>query len=291
MVELLEGVVTKTVGGVFTVETEKAKFTCFSPKKLRYNEFDVLVGDKVKFVDLHKGKGNIVEILPRCNVLNRPEVANVDVCLIVVASEPQPDFYLADKVLINCFQQNIEPVVVVNKSDIDNGTFAEAQKNYQAVCDVVSLSALDEKSVCVLKKYVKGNIVCFAGQSAVGKTSILNAILPNFQGKTGGVSEKTGRGMHTTRHSSLHKVWDGFVVDTCGFSLCNIVDVRSADLRLYLDDFVSVSNGCKFSSCTHTAEPNCAVKKAVEEGKICKERYERYLEEYKELVEMEKNKY
>lgn len=291
MVELLEGVVTKTVGGVFTVEAEKAKFTCFSPKKLRYNEFDVLVGDKVKFVDLHKGKGNIVEILPRRNVLNRPEVANVDVCLIVVASEPQPDFYLADKVLINCFQQNIEPVVVVNKSDIDNGTFTAAQKNYQAVCDVVSLSALDEKSVCALKKYVKGNIVCFAGQSAVGKTSILNAILPNFQGKTGGVSEKTGRGMHTTRHSSLHKVWDGFVVDTCGFSLCNIVNVRSADLRLYLDDFVSVSNGCKFSSCTHTVEPNCAVKKAVEEGKICEERYERYLEEYKELVETEKNKY
>lgn len=291
MVELLEGVVTKAVGGVFTVETEKAKFTCFSPKKLRYNEFDVLVGDKVKFVDLHKGKGNIVEILPRRNVLNRPEVANVDVCFIVIASEPQPDFYLADKVLVNCFQEGIEPVVVVNKADIDNGTFDAAKKNYQAVCDVVSVSALDEKSVCLLKKYVIGNIVCFAGQSAVGKTSILNAILPNFSGKTGGVSEKTGRGMHTTRHTSLHKVWDGFVVDTCGFSLCNIVNVHSADLRLYLDDFVTFSAECKFSSCTHTVEPDCAVKKAVEQGKICKERYERYLDEYKELVEAEKNKY
>ncbi len=291
MTELFEGVVTKLVGGVFTVETDNAKFTCFSPKKLRYNQFDVFVGDRVKFFDLHKGKGNITEILPRRNMLNRPEVANVDVCLIVVASEPQPDFYLVDKVLINCFHENIEPVIVVNKTDIDNGTLEEVNRNYQTVCDIVALSAFDVQSVALLKKYINENIVCFAGQSAVGKTSILNAILPSFQGKTGGISEKSGRGMHTTRHSSLHKVWNGYVVDTCGFSLCNIVDVHSSELRLYLDDFVRISAECRFTSCTHTVEPDCAVKKSVEVGKICKQRYERYLEEYKELIEFEKNKY
>ncbi len=287
----LYGVVTKIVGGVFTVESENGKFTCFSPKKLRYNEFDVLVGDMVRFVDLHKGKGNITEILPRKNRLNRPEVANVDVCFIVLASVPQPDFYLTDKVLINCFQEKIEPVIVVNKMDIDDGTAEEVRQNFSSVCDIVCLSAFDSASLECLKNYVEGKIVCFAGQSAVGKTSILNAILPNFQGKTGGISEKSGKGMHTTRHSSLHKVWGGYVVDTCGFSLCNLVGIRHDELRLYLDDFVSIAQNCKFTSCTHTVEPDCAVKKAAETGKLCKARYQRYLDEYKELVDFEENQY
>lgn len=287
----LYGVVTKIVGGVFTVESENGKFTCFSPKKLRYNEFDVLVGDMVRFVDLHKGKGNITEILPRKNRLNRPEVANVDVCFIVLASVPQPDFYLTDKVLINCFQEKIEPVIVVNKMDIDDGTAEEVRQNFGSVCDIVCLSAFDSASLECLKNYVEGKIVCFAGQSAVGKTSILNAVLPNFQGKTGGVSEKSGRGMHTTRHSSLHKVWGGYVVDTCGFSLCNLVGIRHDELRLYWDDFVSIAQNCKFTSCTHTVEPDCAVKKAAETGKLCKARYQRYLDEYKELVDFEENQY
>lgn len=289
--KLLSGIVTKTVGGVFTVETEKGKYTCFAPKKLRYNDFDVIVGDKVTFCDLHKGKGNILEVLPRKNRLNRPEVANVDVCFLVLASQPQPDLFLADKVLVNCFQEKIEPVVVVNKMDIDDGTAELIRQNYAAVCDIVQLSAFDEQSVSALKKYLDGRVACFAGQSAVGKTSILNALLPGLNGKTGGLSEKSGRGMHTTRHSSLHKIFGGYVVDTCGFSLCNLQNVRSDELRLYLDDFVNVAVDCKFSSCTHTVEPDCAVKRAYESGALCAGRYERYLEEYKELVDFEKNQY
>ena len=291
MSELLRGIVTKTVGGVFTVETDKAKYTCFSPKKLRYKDFDVLVGDKVLFSNLNKGKGVIEEILPRKNKLHRPEIANVDVCFLVLANQPQPDLYLADKVLVNCFQEKIEPVIVVNKMDIDDGTAAEIEDNYSAICDVVKLSALNSQSVTALQKYVKNNVVCFAGQSAVGKTSILNALLPDLNGKIGGLSEKTGRGMHTTRHSSLHKVLDGYVVDTCGFSLCSLQNVRSDELRLYWDDFVNLSAGCKFSSCTHTVEPDCAVRNASEQGKLCRARYLRYLEELKELVEEEKNRY
>lgn len=289
--DLLRGIVTKGVGGVFSVLCDDKKYTCFSPKKLRYNDFDVVVGDIVLFEDLHRGKGNIVEILPRKNKLTRPEVANVDVCLLVLACQPQPDLYLADKVLINCFQQGIEPVIVVNKMEIDDGTALEIRKNYNTICDIVSVSAFDTQSVEVLRRFIEGKVVCFAGQSAVGKTSILNALLPEFNGKTGGLSEKTGRGMHTTRHSSLHKVLGGFIVDTCGFSLLTLQNIRSDELRLYLDDFVKISSGCRYHSCTHTVEPNCAVKKAVADGKLCKERYDRYIEEYAELVEEEKRKY
>lgn len=291
MFEEICGVIVKTVGGVFEVEADGVKYTCFSPKKLRYDENEVLVGDNVKFVALPKGKGNITAILPRKNRLKRPEVANVDVCFVVLASIPQPDFYLVDKVLINCFQEKIEPVIVVNKIDLGGDIADEIRCNFGSVCDIVCVSAFDLESVKCLEKYVDGKTVCFAGQSAVGKTSLLNAILPSFRGEIGGVSEKSGRGKHTTRHSSLHKVWNGFVVDTCGFSLCDLADIRSDELRLYLDDFVTVACDCKFSSCTHTVEPNCAVKRAVENGKLCRARYERYLAEYAELVDAEVHKY
>lgn len=289
--KILSGIVTKAVGGVFTVESENAKYTCFAPKKLRYNDLDLLVGDRVRFTDLHRGKGNIVEILPRKNRLTRPEVANVDACLFVLASVPQPDFYLADKVLINCFQENIDPIIIVNKIDLDGETAERAKRNYGEICDVVTVSALDNSVVEKLSKYIENRVVCFAGQSAVGKTSILNALLPHLQGKTGAVSEKSGRGTHTTRHTSLHKVLNGYVMDTCGFSLCNLENIRSDELRLYFDDFVKLSNKCKFTSCTHTVEPDCAVREAFCKEAMCTERYERYVEEYKELVEAEKNRY
>lgn len=287
----LSGIVTKAVGGVFTVEADGKKFTCFSPKKLRYNDLDILVGDKVEFEDLRKGKGSIVNILPRKNRLHRPEIANVDVCFLVLASLPKPDLYLADKVLINCFQEQIEPVILVNKMDIDDGTAENIKRNYSAVCDVVCLSSFDKDSLEALKPYANGKVVCFAGQSAVGKTSILNNLLPSLNNPTGGLSEKTGRGMHTTRHSSLHKAFGGYFADTCGFSLCNLEHIRADELHLYLDDLMNFSEGCRFSSCTHTVEPDCEVKKAVSNGEICKERFERYLEEYKELADAEKNKY
>lgn len=183
--EVLTGTVVKAVGGVFTVKSDRGRFVCFSPKKLRYKSFDVTVGDKVEFCDLGRGKGVILQVLPRKNLLLRPEVANVDVCLLVLASVPKPDLYLADKVLVNCFRQGIEPVIVVNKMDIDDGTAAEIAKNYDTICDIVTLSALNGEGCEALEKYLRGKTACFAGQSAVGKTSILNALLPGLAKKNG----------------------------------------------------------------------------------------------------------
>ena len=287
------GIVVKSVGGVFTVIGDDGKkYVCYAPKKLRYNDFSLLVGDRIKFEDLRRGKGVVSAVVPRKNKLARPEIANVDVCFIVLACEPQPDLYLCDKVLVNCFQEKIEPVIVVNKMDVSSDVAQLVRENYGLVADVVCVSAFDEKSVEQLTAYLKGGkIACFAGQSAVGKTSILNAMLPDVNGATGGLSAKSGRGMHTTRHSELHAVGQGYVVDTCGFSLCDLRGIRSDELRLYLDDFVEYSHSCKFTSCTHTVEPDCAVKLAVEQGKLCKARYERYLEEFQELKEAEKNQY
>ena len=290
MKNILTGIVVKAVGGVFTVMVDDKNYTCFSPKKFRFQDNDVLVGDKVKFEDLNKGKGVVTEILPRKNRLHRPEIANVDICFLVLASEPSPDLYLADKVLINCFQEQIQPIILVNKCDLPNNALALVKENYSKIAPVLGLSAMDD-SVLQLKEYIYGKVVCFAGQSAVGKTSILNALLPSFNGQVGGLSAKTGSGTHTTRHSSLHKVFGGYVVDTCGFSLCDLDGIRSDELRLYLDDFVNIAHDCKFTSCTHTVEPDCAVKKAVAEGLLCKGRYDRYVEEYNALKEAEKRQY
>lgn len=285
------GTVIKSVGGVFTVVAEGQTYVCFAPKKLRYNDLDVVVGDKVTFDELRRGKGVIADILPRRNKLLRPEIANVDVCFAVIACQPQPDFYLCDKVLINCFQQHIEPIVVVNKMDLSSDAAEEARANYRDVAEVVCVSAFDGSAQKLCDYLHGGKTACFAGQSAVGKTSLLNALLPEANGQTGGISAKSGRGVHTTRHSALYEVGDGYLVDTCGFSLCELDGIRSDELRLYLDDFVTLSRGCKYSSCTHTAEPDCAVKAAAEKGVLCKSRYERYVEEFNELKEAEKNRY
>lgn len=287
-----QGTVVKSVGGVFTViDQSGAKTVCYSPKKFRYKSEDVILGDIVMFEDLKRGKGVITEVLPRRNKLTRPEVANVDVCLIVVACEPQPDFYLVDKVLINCFQQGIDPVIVVNKTDLTDEIYNSAVANFGKVAEIVAVSAVNGTASELNRFFVNGKVVCFAGQSAVGKTSLLNALLPGATGEVGGLSQKTGRGMHTTRHATLHKLSDGFVVDTCGFSLLDIKDIRPSELRLYLDDMVTLSRECKFNSCTHTVELDCAVKRAVECGKLAADRYKRYVEEYNELVEFEKNLY
>ncbi len=287
------GVVIKSVGGVFTVMTENGqKFVCFAPKKLRYNDFDVVVGDKVKFDELRQGKGVVSSVLPRRNKLTRPEIANVDVCFLVLACEPQPDLYLCDKILINCFQEHIEPVIVVNKMDLSTETLRQIKSDYDSIAEIVGVSAFDPSSINALSKYLtNGKVACFAGQSAVGKTSLLNALLPDAKGETGGISQKSGRGVHTTRHISLYMVGDGYLVDTCGFSLCELQGIRSDELRLYLDDFVNVAHGCKYTSCTHTVEPDCAVRAAVEKGKLSKARYERYVEEFNELREAEKNQH
>ena len=290
MSNLLHGTVVKGLGGVFEVRSQSDTYVCVAPKKLRFGDNDVLVGDKVSFT-LEGKKGVISKVLPRKNRMARPEVANIDIAFILVTVSPAPDLLLVDKILVNCFHNDITPVVVVSKSDIADDDFLKRiHDNYDKVCDVISISA-HNNDVSALLHYIDGNTVCFAGQSAVGKTSLLNALVPNLNKAVGGLSQKTGRGRHTTRSSIVYSVGNGFVVDTTGFSMLEVTDTVSTSLMLYYDDFMQLSGGCKFKMCTHISEPDCAVKKAVEEGNLCKERYDRYVTLFGELTEKEKNKY
>ncbi len=291
MSNLFEGKVIKGVGGVFTVLTEKGeRAECKARKKTRYRGSEVLVGDNVAIAD-ENGSFVIEKVEERRNSLVRPRVANVDKAFIVLTVKPAADLLLADKIIVNCIKENVLPYIVVNKCDITNEEFIdEIREDYGAVAEKIIVASAEEKvGMDEIRSEIKASVCCFVGQSAVGKTSIMNVITGQLN-ETGGLS-KIDRGRHTTRHNEIFPVCGGFLIDTAGFSLLDEIDVRHEDLCLYYSDFTDFSGNCRFDMCTHTSEPDCAVISAVKEGKISKRRYERYLALYNELKERERRKY
>lgn len=288
----VKGKVIKAVGGFFYVAVADKVYEAKVRKKLSYNNSEIMVGDNVELATDKFGKATVESLLPRKNFLTRPSVANVDIAIITIASLPLPDLVLVDKITLNCYIQNIKPILAVNKSDINGNEFFEKiQAEYRdAVYEILNISAEKDIGVDALKECIKGKTAVFCGQSAVGKTSLLNRLAQEAQ-KTGGISRKSGRGKHTTRHSGIFYIGDDtYIVDTPGFSLLEL-DIKPSDLRLYYSDMVALQDKCKFHSCTHTSEPDCGVKDAVGAGKFNRDRYDRYFTIYNELKEAEKNKF
>jgi len=289
----LQGKIIKAVGGFFYISYNGKSIASKVRKKLSYNNLEISVGDNVKFSFNEYKKAVIEDVLPRKNALFRPNVANVDVAAIVVASIPQPDFVLVDKIILNCYLQDIRPVLIVNKSDINSEEFvSRIESEYKdSVSQIISVSAEEDFNLDLIKQALRGETAVFCGQSAVGKTSLLNKIAQKKQ-ETGGISEKSGRGKHTTRHSQIFDLGDNtFIVDTPGFSLLELKDIKSGELHLYYSDMIENDIKCKYHMCTHTTEPDCAIKKAVENGTFNRSRYERYLAIFEEIKEAEKNKF
>lgn len=280
-----EGRVIKAVASKFFVQTADGVKPCFARKKLK-NDGLIFVGD---YVTISKDRDAFVieEIKERKNQLIRPYVSNIDVCFIVIAPEPEPDFILVDKVIVNCLEENIEPVLVKNKCDMETIDTTE----YEKVLDIVECSASTGYNVDKLLDYARGKTACFAGQSAVGKSSLLNALLDCDMLETGGLTRKIKRGKNTTRKTEIFAVDDDtYFVDTCGFSMLETVDIPPENLRLYFDDLEEYRKECRFNMCTHIDEPDCAVKLHV--GKeIGKGRYMRYKTIYSELAQRRENKY
>ncbi len=284
MMKLEKGRVIKAVSSKFFVDTEKGVKVCFARKKLKADG-NIFVGD---YVEIFKERDSFVieEVLPRKNSLIRPYVSNIDVCFIVIAPEPAPDFVLVDKVIVNCLEQNVEPILVQNKSDIDLIDLRE----YNDVLKIVRCSADSGAGIDEIVVIAKGKTACFAGQSAVGKSSIINAILDGDLCEVGELAKKIKRGKNTTRKVEIFNLGGTYFVDTCGFSMLETVDVEPEDLRLYFDDLEVYRKDCRFNTCTHIDEPDCAVKPHV--GKeIGEGRYQRYKAIFNELQERRKNKY
>ena len=285
MSKLYDGRVIKAVASKFFVDTENGVKICFARKKLK-SDGNILVGD---FVAVAKERDSFVieEVKPRRNKLIRPYVSNVDVCFITVAPEPSPDWLLTDKIIVNCHEQSIKPVLVVNKRDISPLDVYE----YRNVLDVVECSAQTGDGVDGIVKCSLGKTVCFAGRSAVGKSSLINAVLGSDLLEVGELAKKIKRGKNTTRRTEILSLGEGtYLVDTCGFSMLETVDMPPEELRLYFDEFEEFRPQCRFGSCTHIDEPDCAVKPRVGR-EIGAGRYQRYKQMFEELKARKESKY
>ena len=292
----MQGKIIKGIAGFYYVDSHDGIFQCKAKGIFRNKSIKPLVGDNVEFEITHEEdkEGNITEILERDNELIRPAVANIDQAMIVFALKaPNPNVNLLDKLLVCMEYQNIETIICFNKSDIGDKDYAEelASIYRNAGYKVLFTSATENKGVEEVKKVLKGKSTVFAGPSGVGKSSMLNAIKEDAVMETGDISEKIGRGKHTTRHSEIFKTDDDtYVFDTPGFGSVFIPGMTKEKLEDCFPEFSLYINECRFVGCAHINEPDCAVKEALEAGKISESRYESYKAFYEELKEQE-NKY
>ena len=286
---MIEVRIIKGIGGFYYIETEKGLYECRARGIFRKNKITPLVGDfvKISVVDEDNKKGVVEEIQERKTELVRPPIANVNKALIVFAvKNPTPHLSLLDRFIVLAERENLEIVIILTKIDLDDDNTFEKIKNIYEPCGykVIGVSNLENKNIDKVKEELKDNTVVFAGPSGVGKSSLLNQIDSNFQLKTGDVSDKIKRGKHTTRHAELFELkFGGMVADTPGFSSLTLDDIEDIDLKDYFIEFEDYDD-CKFGSrCIHQNEPNCAVKEAVENGEIPKERYESYIQLLNEI--------
>ena len=286
---MIEGRIIKGIGGFYYVDTDNGLYECRARGIFGKNKITPLVGDfvKISVVDEENKKGVVEEIAERETELVRPPIANVNKALIVFAvKNPTPHLSLLDRFIVLAERENLEIVIILTKIDLDNDNTFEKIKNIYEPCGykVIGVSNLEKKNIDKVKEELKDNTVVFAGPSGVGKSSLLNEIDKNFKLKTGDVSDKIKRGKHTTRHAELFELeFGGMVADTPGFSSLTLDDIEDVDLKDYFIEFDNYDD-CKFGSrCIHQNEPNCAVKEAVENGEIPKERYESYIQLLNEI--------
>ena len=291
------GVIVKGIGGFYYVYSDGEIYECRARGKFRLDGLTPLPGDRVGFEPGENRKGGFVTaIFDRTNQLKRPPVANVDqLVLVLSASRPRPDLILADKLLIQAQRQRIDAMLVLNKCDVaESDVVRKIEENYPEQDFLFCCtSAMKKSGLDALEENLNGKLSCFAGQSAVGKSSLLNALSQSFSFDTGEISRKTGRGRHTTRAVELRTLSDeanSFIMDTPGFSMLEL-DVQPEKLPSLYPEMDAYAGQCRFDNCLHVNEPDCAIKAAVLEGTVPRGRYERYLIILKELQDREARRY
>lgn len=281
----MRGKIIKGIAGFYYVHDGHSRiYECKAKGIFRNRKVKPLVGDNVEFdiLDAEMSVGNITDILPRESELIRPAVANIDQCLIVFAfRDPEPNFHLLDRFLITMERNQIPVTLVFNKQDlVDPETAMKQMKSYFVGTDypILGISTYSGEGIDRVREQLLGKTTVLAGPSGVGKSSLINYLLPDAAMETGEISEKIKRGRHTTRHSELF--WleeETFIFDTPGFSTIYLDEVETEDLRFYFPEINRFEGQCRFLGCIHDREPGCQVKQAVSEGRISSERYEHYL--------------
>ena len=276
------GLIIKSIGGLYTVESPDGIYECVARGIFRKEGRSPCVGDTVTFSD----EKVIKDILPRRNHIIRPPLANLDQLIFVVSvCEPAPNLLLLDKFIAIAEYKNIKPVVVITKVDLDRSDNIFSVYTKVGI-DVAIIDYTDDSTVQKLKSMLAGKISAFTGNSGVGKSTLLNAIDSTLGIKTGEISKKLGRGRHTTRESQLYKLeGGGYIADTPGFSTfeTNKYDIiKKEELSACFTEFSDFSGNCRFSDCSHTCEKGCAVIQAVKDGLIPESRHESYCQMYEE---------
>ena len=279
-----EGIIVKALSGFYYVAAEDNIIECRARGRFRLDGSSPLVGDRVLCSTEANGRGRIDEVLPRRNWFIRPAVANIDTLVFVAANvNPVTDPFLIDRLSVIAEEAGCGLVVCINKTDLDPGDRLYelfAQTGYP----VVRTSAETGEGAGELAELLRGKISAFTGNSGVGKSSILNVLLPGAGIKTGEVSEKLGRGRHTTRHVELYALGgDTYIADTPGFASLDVMMTNAIEKERLQYDFIEFApylGRCRFHDCAHLKEPDCAVRDAVRSGDIAESRYRSYIRLY-----------
>ena len=286
----MQGKIIKGIAGFYYVhDPKRGVYACKAKGIFRNEKIKPLVGDMVEYEITHEGdrEGNVIEILPRKNALIRPAVANVDQAMIVFAvTSPAPNLNMLDRFLITMERQKVDTIICFNKTDIsEDGEVARLRDIYKNCGSRLIFTSVEKDTgMEMIRRILKGKTTVLAGPSGVGKSSMMNLLKPEAAMATGDISRKIQRGRHTTRHSQLfHLEGATYVMDTPGFTSLYINDIEANDLKNYFAEFAPYEDQCRFNGCVHIHEPDCAVKAALEQGKISRSRYEDYVAFYDEI--------
>ena len=289
--EALQGRIIKGVGGFYYIDTENGIYESKARGIFRKEGITPLVGDtcEIDIVDEKKKTGNITGILPRKSALIRPAAANADQAVMIFAiKKPELSTGLLDRFLMNMEKQELETIIVFSKTDLDDPT--ELMDIYgNAGYNVLAVSNKTKEGVDELKALLRGKISVLSGPSGVGKSSLINSLLEKEYAETGELSEKIGRGKNTTRHTELISLGeDTYIMDTPGYSSIEVMYNDAEEVSYGFREMKPYLGKCRFTGCSHVAEPDCAVKNAVEVGVISRERYDSYVRIYEAVKSVRK---
>lgn len=286
----MQGKIIKGIGGFYYVDVAgHGLYECKAKGSFRNQKVKPLPGDNVAIdvLDEEKKLGNITEIKKRVNELIRPAVANVDQALVeFAAAQPNPNLNLLDRFLLLMSRQQVNTILCFNKIDISSPPMLERLSHTyeKSGIPLLFVSTYTGEGMAQVRELIEGRTTVLAGPSGVGKSSLLNVLFPEAKAKTGEISEKIKRGKHTTRHSELMKMKEGtYLIDTPGFSTLYLNSFDKEELKLYVPEFQPYEGQCRFLGCSHTHEPDCRIKQAVEAGEISSIRYHNYVEFYEEI--------
>ena len=281
--EIENGIVISNISDLYKVEVNNIVYDCNARGKFKAGEISPVAGDLVEIdiTDEAKKAGVIEKIQERKNYIKRPKMANLSQIILVVSMKlPKPDLLLLDKQLAYAEYMNIKPIICLNKIDLEDEDKIDNIYNlYKSIgYEVVKTDAKNNIGVDEIKKYLKNNVTAFSGNSGVGKSTLINLLLGKTIAQEGNISNKNKRGKNTTTQVVLYKIEkNSYIADTPGFSTFDINEIDKKDLAYYFTEFRPYIEQCEYIDCSHIKEENCGIKKAVQEGKISKDRYENFL--------------